>query len=214
MSRIEHLLLEFPQFQLRIRELDLPEEGVLVLSGPSGTGKSSFLKCLMGFQDSSDRNFRWIFQRKEMARLSPSQRRLGVVFQSGNLFPHMTALENIWFAAKARKLDLTELEPLAEELVRILDVKRILSTKAASLSGGEQQRIALARALLSDAQLLLLDEPFSSLDTAMADRCRELLQNALRVKPVPVWMVSHNPQDAKILASSVLHFELGKDPHF
>ena len=209
MSHIRNLEIDFPSLNVTLDSLELPESGVLVIKGPSGCGKSSFLRVLMGFDSSRNPQFSWIFRGQELSRRPPWERRLGVVFQTGNTFPHLTGGENIWMGAHQREVQ-EDQRARAQELISLFHLERILDKKAVTFSIGEQQRIALVRALLSDPQLLLLDEPFSALDEANSRQGRDMLRQSARLLKIPIWMVTHSQEDVDSLADHLWIFPSAK----
>lgn len=122
----------------------------------------------------------------------------------------MTAQENILFAAKARKLASVEAVKKLNEYAQILEMESYLRTKGAHLSGGESQRVALARAIIGGPRMLLLDEPFSSLDQGLRQKARELVKVVLTKEKIPALLVTHDKEDVKALASHVIHMEKGR----
>jgi len=148
----------------------------------------------------------WVLKDQDICALSPGLRRLGVVFQDAALFPHMTAEQNIRFAAEARRLKSNEVEKLFSQLVEDLDLSRALGTRAQVLSGGEKQRVALARALMGRPQFLFLDEPFSALDPGLRHEARTLVLRLLAKFEVPALLVSHDMMDIQSMCET--YFEL------
>lgn len=117
----------------------------------------------------------WEFNGYDLAQLKPPARNIGVVFQSLDLFPHLTARENIEFAAKSRKIDSKIYHEKIQNYSKVLSLESVLDKKASLLSGGEKQRVAL-RAVIGGPAILLLDEPFSSLDIDLRNESRQLVK--------------------------------------
>ncbi|OQW51953.1 MAG: thiamine ABC transporter ATP-binding protein [Proteobacteria bacterium SG_bin7] len=174
----------------------MPDTGVSALWGPSGAGKTSVFRVLLGLDacESLDWNFKGI----NIAKLSVPERRLGVVFQSYELFPHLTARDNIVFAAKARKLNDKNISDHLAKLVSDLKLDTFLFRRAHQLSGGEQQRVALARALIGEPRFLFLDEPFSALDSDLRNEARSLVQSVITQRKIPSLLITHDQDDLKI----------------
>ncbi len=193
-------------FILDIPLWEIPDQGVTALSGPSGSGKSTLLRLLIGLE-TSERG-EWIYLGEDLAKLPVSERRLGVVFQNYELFPHMTAAENILFAAEARKI--AKSQSSFDKLVESLRLESCLKTKAAKLSGGEKQRVALARALIGQPRWLLLDEPFSALDEDLKSEARKMVRSVIEQWKVPTVLVTHDSRDIDLLANTVSKMEMGK----
>jgi sulfate transport system ATP-binding protein/putative spermidine/putrescine transport system ATP-binding protein len=194
-SSIEKLFYQSGEFSLRAKDLVFAANGVQGLMGPSGAGKSTFVKILCGLEETQE--FEWIWSEdgraQKMHKLPPEKRNLGVLFQGLELFPHLTALGNILFAAQARKLDRKISEDKAYELGLALGLEACLSKPVSLLSGGEKQRVALARALIAEPRMLILDEPFNALDGITKEKCFEVVSEA--AQKVPVLLISHDARD-------------------
>lgn len=201
MSIVENLEIKKDDFTLSIPKWEILDEGIHALSGPSGAGKTTILRALMGLEKSN--KFTWKFLGEDVASLPIEKRRLGVVFQTWDLFPHMTALENVEFAARARGLDEQTLKNRWEWIRETLKMGPFLETQASVLSGGEKQRTALARALIAKPRMLLLDEPFTALDENLRDAARDLLKQVVEIDKVPAILVTHDSRDIQKLANSV-----------
>ncbi len=200
MSIVENLEVKREDYTLKVSKWEILDEGIHVLSGPSGSGKTTILRVLMGLE--KDAKLSWKFLGENLAELPVEKRRLGVVFQTWDLFPHMTAMENVEFAARARKLDETTLKKRWEWIREILKMESFLDTPARVLSGGEKQRTALARALIAKPRILLLDEPFTALDESLRDAARDLLKQVVEMDKVPAVLVTHDSRDIEKLATA------------
>jgi sulfate transport system ATP-binding protein/putative spermidine/putrescine transport system ATP-binding protein len=133
-----------------------------------------------------------------------------VVFQSYELFPHLSGLENILFAARARHLPETKVHAKLKELTDILQLQKFLDRKVTQISGGERQRIALARALMGEPQFLLLDEPFSALDENLRGEARELVKRVMAATQIPALLITHDQKDIDVLATQVTKISIGR----
>jgi sulfate transport system ATP-binding protein/putative spermidine/putrescine transport system ATP-binding protein len=201
MSIVENLEIKREQFTLKVAKWEILDEGIHVLSGASGSGKTTVLRALMGLEKCQSMS--WNFLGENLALLPVEKRRLGVVFQTWDLFPHMTALENVKFAARARGMDESTLKNRWQWIQETLKMGSFLNTRASVLSGGEKQRTALARALIAKPRILLLDEPFTALDENLRDAARDLLKQVVEIDKVPAVLVTHDSRDVKALASRV-----------
>lgn len=208
MSYVENLHRDYGDFKLDIDSWEILDEGVTVLMGPSGSGKTSVFRILLGLEPCPGMS--WKFQGVDLAKMKTPDRRLGVVFQTLDLFPHMTAEENILFAARARKVDEKKRFVRMKELTEELQMESFLKRKAAVLSGGEKQRVAIARALIGEPRLLLLDEPFSALDQELREDSRKLVKRVIAAEKIPTLLVTHDPQDVAVLATKVTSIRDGR----
>ena len=208
MSQVRNLVKKWDDFTLEVPEWNILDKGVTALWGPSGSGKSTLLKILMGFETCP--GYSWIFQNEDIAQLKIHQKKLGVVLQNYDVFPHMTALENLTFAAEARKIEVSQVPKKIAELSDKLSMTDYLSRKAHLLSGGERQRLALARALIGEPRILILDEPFSALDENLKADARLLVKNIIQDAEIPTLLVTHDRADLEILADKVTEILKGR----
>ncbi len=193
----ENLIKDYGDFKIEIPRWEIPDSGITALWGPSGSGKTSVFRLLIGLE--SCPGLSWKFGETDLALMDPAARRLGVVFQTLELFPHMTAEENIVFAARARGASAVEAQDRVRDLAEELRITPILSRKALVLSGGEAQRVALARAVVGQPRFLFLDEPFSSLDAQMREEARALVAHVVKRLNVPTLLVTHDQEDLRAL---------------
>lgn len=201
MSLVENLRRDYGDFKIDIPQWEILDEGVTVLWGPSGSGKTSVFRVLLGLEACP--TLRWTFQGLDLAKMKTPQRKLGVVFQTLDLFPHMTGKENILFAARAREVSPEKARNRLAELSDILKMESFLERSASTLSGGERQRVAIARAIMGEPRLLLLDEPFSALDQELREESRRLLKQVIEVEKIPTLLVTHDQGDVNALANKV-----------
>ncbi|MGM9974803.1 MAG: sulfate/molybdate ABC transporter ATP-binding protein [Clostridiaceae bacterium] len=180
------------------------KEGWLGLLGASGAGKSLTLKVIAGII-TPDRgtivlNDRILFDSEKKINLSPQERRLGYLFQSYALFPHMTVEENIAFVIKEGR---ASKDIKTEELIELFHLKGLEKSYPRELSGGQQQRTALARIIASEAEVLLLDEPFSAMDSYLREELLEELLPAIKAFTREVILVTHDREEAYRLCQDV-----------
>jgi molybdate transport system ATP-binding protein len=201
------LQVGYADFQLQIDHLEIPTQGVTALFGRSGCGKSTLLRCLAGLEDKVTGRIcfdgrTWL---SEQVSLPTAARNVGYVFQQGALFPHLTVRENLAFARDRAPQDLG-LERIAEAC----QIAHRLEARIATLSGGEKQRVAIARTLLSAPDLLLLDEPLSALDSQTKAEILPFLQTLKTQLNLPIILVSHAPDEVLRLADRVVLMEAGR----
>lgn len=207
MSLVKNLRADYGDFHIDIPSWEILDNGVTALWGPSGAGKTSVFRLLLGL-DRAQPGFTWDFRGTDLAGMSTPERRLGVVFQSLELFPHMTARQNILFAAEARGLG--DVSAHLNALVDRLSLSGFLERRASVLSGGERQRVALARALIGKPRLLFLDEPFSALDADLRAGARALVKSAIEAEGLPTVLITHDRTDLDVLATKVSEIRNGR----
>ena len=152
--------------------MEWPEKKISALVGPSGSGKSSFALALCGLKP-VEKGFEWIFKDHNLALLPPPKRKISLLFQTLELFPHLSVEQNILFPAKAQKISYKETQERFLMLQEYLQLSAFLKKPVYKLSGGEKQRVALARTLIVKPDFLILDEPFSSLDVELKKNSRK-----------------------------------------
>ena len=190
-------------------------DGVLALLGPSGSGKSMILRCIAGIEK-PDRgqiilNGRTVFDSEKKVNLSPQERRTGYLFQNYALFPNMTVRENI--EASIRKDhpgSSRERHQIATDMARRMELTEVLDRKVTELSGGQMQRTALARILVNDADIMMLDEPFSALDEHLRFTMEKELSQVISAFGKTVLLVSHNRDEVYRLADHVAVLSRGR----
>jgi molybdate transport system ATP-binding protein len=205
--------MRIEDFHLR-SEIEVKDRATVALLGPNGSGKSSFVRCLAGLIDVPDGEIEvdgvpWLSTAAGID-LEPQQRSIGVVFQNLALFPHMSALANVAYGLRARGGSRRTSETKAEEWLRRLDATHLAQRSARSLSGGEAQKVALARALILEPRLLLLDEPLSSLDIENRTEARHLLMSVLEDVDGVKIIVTHDPVEALGMADRLAIMEAGR----
>ena len=199
----------YGEFRLGL-DLEL-SPGITALYGPNGSGKSTTLDCIAGLvaPDGGEVRLdgRVLFSSQERVNLPPERRRIGYVFQDSLLFPHLTVLENIRYGYRRTPDAQRRVE--VESLVDLLDLQPLLGRKPAGLSGGEARRVALARALATSPDLLLLDEPLASLDVAYRGLALRSLKALRHRMGLSMLYVSHSISEVLALADHVIALKEG-----
>jgi molybdate transport system ATP-binding protein len=194
-------------FQLTSALAVAPGE-VLALLGPNGSGKSTLLRALAGLLPLTagrvELNGQVLDEPDAGVFLPAERRRVGLLFQERRLFPHLTVLDNVAYAARADGKRRRQARADAQPWLERFDLASLASRRAGQLSGGQAQRVALARVLTGSPQLLLLDEPFTALDVDARTQLRELLATTLPALEIPVILVTHEQADVDQLATRQL----------
>ncbi|WP_410000335.1 ABC transporter ATP-binding protein [Halomonas sp. I1] len=181
---------------LRVRQGE-----VVCLLGPSGCGKTTLLRIVAGLEVLQRGHVAINGRRLGQPHVPPERRNVGLAFQESALFPHLDVLENVTFGLEA--LPARQRRERAMELLVQLGMERYAASYPHTLSGGQQQRVALARALAPEPGLMLLDEPFSSLDARLRDRIRDDTLHVLKKLGAGALLVTHDPEEAMFMADRI-----------
>ena len=189
--------------------MELKDEGINILTGPSGSGKSTLALALCGLINIKP-SFQWLFKEKNLALLPPPERNISMMFQSLELFPHLTAKKNILFPAQARKQSVLKTKERFQLLIEELELISFLKKSVLNLSGGEKQRVALARALIVTSDFLILDEPFSSLDSTLKNRALKLICTIVKQEKQTCLLITHEDPEVMKIANKVFYLHQGQ----
>jgi thiamine transport system ATP-binding protein len=184
--------------------LTIPRGEVFALLGPSGSGKSSLLRAIAGLEPCTGEI---AFDGESVMRMPPHKRRFALMFQDGQLFPHLDVAGNVGYALRIAG------KPSQERVAELLDLVGLTGferRRVTDLSGGEQQRVALARSLAASPRLLLLDEPLSSLDRELRERLAGELRDILRAAGVTTILVTHDHDEAGVIADRIGILDAGR----
>ncbi len=200
MLRLTNINRRLGEFSLTDINLEITDGQYYVLLGRSGSGKTQLLELIAGLELPDSGNI--FLDNVDITHQRIQDRKVGIVFQDFAVFPHMTVFGNIAYPLRARKEDKTSIVEKVENAAATMNIKHILDRGTEKLSGGELQRVALARTLITSPRLLLLDEPLSSLDTSLKDDLKRLLRN-LNKAGQTIIHVTHDYGDAISLARRV-----------
>lgn len=199
-----------PLFQLEASFVASP--GVTVIVGHSGAGKTTLLRCIAGLCDPEEGRIavgdRVLFDSTRGIRLAPARRRVAFVFQDLALFPHLSVQDNVMYGL--RRLDGPERKRRSQEVLESFQIAHLRGRSPRDISGGEQQRVALARSLVTEPSVLLLDEPLSSLDPQTKVRIIEDLQRWNHTRRIPILYVTHDHGEILTMADRVIALDQGK----
>lgn len=199
-------------FELNI-ELSLTP-GITMLLGPNGAGKSSLLRLLAGLKQPDSGQImlgaRCLYDSAQKIDLPPDRRQIGMVFQDLALFPHLDVSDNIGFSPKLRGIGRRERQLRTGELLEKLGIAHLAARNVTTLSGGERQKVALARTLASQPELLLLDEPTAALDPSARGEIRRWLHRVLTELKIPTLLVTHDAEEVAYFRKRVAVMEGGK----
>lgn len=204
------LRTQIGEFQINAA-FQAPSQGITAMLGPSGAGKSTLLAIIAGTlrpdfgQVSLDG--RVLLDTERKVYVTPEKRRLGIVHQDALLFPHMPVEDNLRYGLKRSK---RELKISFDDIVSVLDIRHLLDRRPQHLSGGERQRVALGRAMLSQPDMLLLDEPVSALDAPLRADILQFAKELNQRFNLPMLMVTHMVEEARMLADHIVLLNQGR----
>ncbi len=202
MLEIQNLSLHLGEFHFENLSIRVETGEYCIILGPTGAGKTILLETIAGIHHPDNGSI--LLDGRDITSLVPEKRGIGMVYQDYMLFPHMTVRENIAFGLRQAGRPPAERSAVAEQMAETLGIAQLLDRYPATLSGGEQQRTALARALVLRPGILLLDEPLSALDTATRERLRQELRNLHQATGTTILHITHHFEDMYALADRVL----------
>jgi len=188
--------------------LDVADGELVCLLGPSGSGKSTLLRMVGGFETPTAGVM--TIDGEDITRVPPDKRPTGMVFQSHALWTHMNVFKNLAFGLKLRRLPADEIKRRVEGVLELVGLEGYGSRGVTQLSGGQQQRVALARSLVLEPKILLLDEPFASLDQHLRERLREEVRDIQQRLKITTLFVTHGQDEALSMADRIVVMRDGK----
>lgn len=206
-----NIQLERRDFSMQV-EFDIPARGVLGIFGRSGSGKTTLLRCIAGLENDVQGEITLNQQHWLRAnRSTPThQRNLGYVFQDSRLFPHKTVAQNLDYGVRRQATQRNSNAINHDHVLELLAIGHLLQRKPHQLSGGEKQRVAMARALLKNPDILLMDEPLASLDDARKQEILPYLEKLHDEINIPMLYVSHSLREVSLLCDNMLVMEQGR----
>lgn len=180
----------------------------ICLLGPSGCGKTSLLRIIAGLERENSGTIS--LENNDITKLSTRERNVGIVFQSYALFPNMTGEENITFGLKNKKLQDNKIKEILNETVKLVQLEGIAKKYPSEMSGGQMQRIALARAIAMEPNILLLDEPLSALDAKVRSKLRYEIKELQKKLKITTIMVTHDQEEALSMGDRIVVMNSGK----
>ena len=209
--KIENLTKAYGDFKaVDNMNLNIADGELVGLLGPSGCGKSTTLFMLAGLNDPTSGHI--YFGGKDVTKVAPEDREIGLVFQNYALYPHMTVADNIMFPLINRKVPKAEARERAQEMAKLVQLDHLMDRKPKALSGGQQQRVAIARALVKKPEVLLLDEPLSNLDAKLRVETREEIRRIQQEVGITTIFVTHDQEEAMSISDRIAVMEKGVVP--
>ena len=206
---IEHLRKVFPTGKPAVDDVSftIAAGEIVALLGPSGCGKTTTLRCVAGLEHPTSGKIRIggaVYSDPEAGVLvAPRSRNVGMVFQSYAVWPHMTVRQNVIYPLRNRKLSRVEIDRRMAEVLELVDLTQYADRPVTALSGGQMQRVALARSMVYQPQLLLLDEPLSNLDAQLRLRLRDDLRRIIKAAGLTALYVTHDQTEAVVLGDRI-----------
>lgn len=200
MLKLSEITKKLGDFTLSGINLSIPEGQYYVLLGRSGAGKTQLLELIAGLEKPDSGSI--ILDGEDITMKKIQNRKIGIVFQDYAIFPHLTVYGNIAYPLRSKKIDRETISKKVSAVAREMNISHLLHRSVGNLSGGESQRIALARTLITSPRLLLLDEPLSSLDASLRDEMKRILRHLNR-EGQTIIHVTHDYSDAVSLAVRV-----------
>ena len=200
MLSCENITKSYDSLVLSNFNLIVDSNEIVALLGPSGSGKSTLLRIICGLEKSDSGKI--LFNGVDLEEMPPEKRGIGMVFQNLALFPHLNVHDNIKFG-----LPVNNSINKISEILELVGLKDFGARKIQTLSGGESQRVALARSLIAEPKMILLDEPLSSLDSSIKESLSLEVRKMIKSLSIPAIYVTHDPQIAERMADRIVYLD-------
>ena len=208
MIKIDNISKDLGEFFLKDVTLDIKNGTYFMILGPTGAGKTILLESIAGIYY-TDKGRIWMDGR-DITNTPPRSRNISMVYQDYMLFPHLTARDNMAFGLKLKKVAKEKIKEKVDKISRMLNLHHLLHRFPGTLSGGEKQRIAIARAMVTEPKVLLLDEPLSALDTRTRDDLRRELKEIHSIAKITIIHVTHSFEEVFSLGDAIAVMNEGK----
>ena len=206
MIRLENVSLAFPEWRIEKISFEVKKGSFASVVGPSGCGKTTLLRIIAGLLQEDKGNV--FFEGKNVSGLPPEKRNVGFVFQNNSLFTHLNVFENIAFGLRMRKEEYVTEKVL--KTLELVNLKGFETRAVGGLSGGEQKRVALGRAISFNPALLLLDEPLNGMDASLKEKMKVFLKELQEKTGITTVMVTHDIDEAFFLSDKIIVLNNGQ----
>ena len=214
MINITNLYKNFGDLEvLKNISTEIKKGEIISIIGPSGSGKSITLKCIAGVETADSGRIvldgKILYDSEKKIDLPPQKRKIGYLFQGYALFPNMTIEENIKTGLRAKGFPKDEIEQKTNDMMKRFHIEELAKRYPRQISGGQKQRTALARMLVCEPEVILMDEPFSALDEYLREQMQDELSNMLAMLDKPAILVSHSSKEVENLCDKKYHIQRG-----
>ncbi|MBC7217880.1 MAG: ABC transporter ATP-binding protein, partial [Candidatus Caldatribacterium sp.] len=207
--RLEHVWKVYGKVEaVRDLSLDIRDGEFVVLLGPSGCGKTSTLRMIAGLEEVSAGEI--FFDDKQVTKLPPAERNVAMAFENYALYPSLTVWDNVAFPLVARRVSKAEIKKRVQKVLEVLEIENLARVKPSQLSDGQKQRVGLARALVREPVVFLLDEPLSHLDARQRVKMRVFLKRFHQETGITMIMVTHDQAEALAVADRIAVMNEGR----
>ncbi len=182
--------------------LTIEKNDIVALTGPSGSGKTTLLRCIAGLEPIQAGCIR--LESEDITHKPAHLRQIGMVFQDNQLFPHLNVGQNVAYSLKLKRIDKKTIDTKVHKILGLMGLTHLIDRFTENLSGGEAKRVAVARALIAEPKVLLLDEPLTGLDPDLHSRLLDDLNKLLRTNGTTVLHVTHDLDEASAIADRVI----------